>query len=242
MQYKNTKNFSLSRRNLFFGGGLLTLSFSGNDPLTSRQKAIILGNVLGDGHLQIAKNEKSARLRFTHSMKQTEYVQWQYENLTWLCEKVKQPYETTTKSGYSECIAYTSYQNELLRYHKYFYKPTGLSKPKFVKVVPENLSEYLTDPLSLMVWYLDDGTLRKDGGAVRIATQSFSLEENWILQDCLNKNFNIKSVLEQWPKDQYNLTIPSRGGHSKNFLGLFSSTVKKEIPSMRYKVENLPSI
>lgn len=239
---KGNSVYFWSRRELFASAGLLTLSFSLNDPLSSRQKAIILGNVLGDGHLQISANGESTRLRFTHSMKQKEYVRWQYKNLDWLCKKVKEPYETKTKKGYSECIAYTSYQAELLTYHKFFYQATGLDKPKYRKIVPENLSKHLKDPLSLMVWYLDDGTLRDDTGACRLATQSFTEEENWILQDCLQKNFNVKSVLEKWPNNQYNLSIPKRGGHSKNFLSLFDNVVKKEIPSMRYKVERLPRI
>jgi hypothetical protein len=235
-------NFFWSRRELFTSAGLLTLTFSLNSPLSKRQRAIILGNILGDGHLQIAPNEKSARLRFTHSMEQEQYVHWQYRNLDWLSKKVKPPYETTTKKGYSECIGYTSYQPELLQFHQFFYKPTGLSKPKYRKIVPENLSDYLKDPISLMVWYLDDGTLRTDSGACRIATQSFTEEENWILQDCLQKNFNVKSVIEKWPDNQYNLSIPTRGGHSENFRNLFADTVRKEIPSMKYKVDRLPSI
>jgi hypothetical protein len=235
---KNDK--SISRRDLFASAGLLTITFS-LDPLTSRQKSIILGNVLGDGHLQIRPGEKSCRLRFTHGMGQAEYTRWQYRNLDWLCKGTKEPYETKTKKGYSECIAYTSSRPELLRYHDFFYKPTGLEKPKYRKIVPEALIETLTDPLSLMVWYLDDGTLRPDGGACRLATQSFTESENEILQTCLKKNFGVKANIEKW-NNQYNLSIPTRGGHSKNFLSLFDQVVKKEIPSMRYKVEKPGSI
>ena len=89
LMQKHNYNFFWSRHELLVSGGLLILTFSLNDPLSAKQKAIILGNVIGDGHLQLAANEKSARLRFTHTLDQQQYVQWQYKNLTWLCEKVK---------------------------------------------------------------------------------------------------------------------------------------------------------
>jgi hypothetical protein len=54
--------------------------------LSERQEAIILGNILGDGHLQLSPNGQKARLRFTHSMRQHEYVKWQYEQLAPLCK------------------------------------------------------------------------------------------------------------------------------------------------------------
>lgn len=106
-----------------------------------------------------------------------------------------------------------------------------------MKFIPENLKDYLIDPEALMVWYLDDGTLRLDGGACRLATQGFTLEEHVILQDCLQNNFNVTSVIEKWSKNKSGLYIPSRGGHAANFVNLFGKTVVEEIPSMRYKVK-----
>lgn len=231
-----------SRREIVLSGGIIGIANLVTDPLSPRQKAIIVGDSLGDGHLQLATNEKSARLRFTHSYTQASYVRWKYDNLGWLCEKVKPPYKTETKSGYTECIGYTSYQRELLQYHNLFYKPTGLVKPRFRKIIPADIDKHLKDPLSLMVLYLDDGTLRTDCNACRLATHSFTYEENQILRDCLKENFNIESIVQQWPATKWSLSIPARGGHSKKFLKLFEETVRTEIPSMRYKIERFPSI
>jgi len=140
------------------------------------------------------KTVKKARLRFTHSAAQAPYVHWQYDQLSTLCIGVKEPYESLVK-GYREYHGYTAYRTELTPYHTQFYWPTGLEKPKFRKSIPEDLSSLLTHPLSLMVWYLDDGTLRKDGGACRLATQSFSVDEHVILQECLAANFSVKSTM-----------------------------------------------
>lgn len=88
-----------------------------------------------------------------------------------------------------------------------------------------------------MVWYLDDGTLRLDGGICRLATQSFTLAENEILQECLWNNFNIQTRIEKWSDKYTSLYVPARGGYAKDFTNLFSETVKKEIPSMAYKLQ-----
>lgn len=164
---------------------------------------------------------------------------WQYKQLESLCTTVKDPYESIGKNGYKESIAYTSYKQELTAYHQLIYKETGFSKPKFRKTITSELTSQIKDPDSLMVWYLDDGTLRPDGNACRLATQCFNLEENILLQDCLMTNFNIKSEIERWPKNQNGLCIYSRGGHSRKFTKLFADTVIKEIPSMKYKVHNI---
>jgi len=86
-----------------------------------------------------------------------------------------------------------------------------------------------------MVWYLDDGTLRRDSGACRLATQGFTLEEHEILQDVLKENFSITSVIEKWPKGKAGLYVPKRD--AANFVNLFSSVVVTEIPSMKYKLD-----
>jgi hypothetical protein len=113
-----------------------------------------------------------------------------------------------------------------------------LVKPRYRKTVPVDLHLRLKDPLSLMVWHLDDGTLRDDCMACRLATQCFTHDEKLILQYTLFKNFNIKSEIENWPedKDKSSLYIPAKNGNGKDFILLFRDTVLKEIPSMKSKV------
>lgn len=71
------------------------------------------------------------------------------------------------------------------------------------KVIPLNISDYLT-PLALAIWIMDDGTWKKPG--VRIATNSFTLEEVELLKLTLENKFNIKSSLHKNNK-QYQLYI-----------------------------------
>lgn len=207
--------------------------------LSKRQDAIILGNILGDGHLQLSSNGQKARLRFTHGGSQQEYTKWLHKQLGFLCEGVMPP-TNIDERGYSTCRAYTAYRPELRLYHDLIYLPTGKEKPKYRKTISNNLFDLLKDPVSLMVWYLDDGTLRRDSGACRLATQCFNLEEHQILQECLQRNFGIRSQVETWNykgSKKHGLLIPSRNKQSKEFLDLFHDIVVQEIPSMKYKVE-----
>jgi len=46
--------------------------------ITPKQKQIIIGKILGDGHLETV-NEKTCRLKIEHSYKQRAYVDWLYQ-------------------------------------------------------------------------------------------------------------------------------------------------------------------
>lgn len=207
-------------------------------PLSSRQKTIIMGNILGDGHLQLSENGQSARLRFTHSENQADYVRWQYQQLGWLCEGVAEPriiIERKDGREFELRRAYTKYAQELKPFHDLTYVTSTKPGRRFDKIVPANLSEFLTDPEMLMVWYLDDGTLRRDSSSIRLATQGFTLAEHQILENCLRENFDIGSTIENWPPGQHGLAIPS--GQASKFAALFQETIVREIPSMMYKID-----
>lgn len=49
-------------------------------------------------------------------------------------------------------------------------------------------------------------------------------------------NFHVHTVIEKWSKSGPSLYVPAREDHAKNFISLFSETVLKEIPSMKYKI------
>ena len=46
--------------------------------LTSRQREILVGLLLGDGHLEKQNAQGWARLKVEHSVRQIEYVTWKY--------------------------------------------------------------------------------------------------------------------------------------------------------------------
>lgn len=220
---------------IFMCGGIYWTNSMGNNrlsqTLSAKEEAVVIGSLLGDGFMQISPNRKKARLRWTHGVKQKDYVDWQHKQLINLCKTVKAP-----EKSEHEYIAYSSYLSSLQVYHQWMYKPT--EHGNYRKIIPPDLKLYLKDPLSLLVWYLDDGTLRRDCYSCRFGTQCFNEEEHLILKNCLWENFHIGSVIQHHKKKagQYTLSLPARGRHCHNFLSLFKDIVIEEIPSMKYKV------
>jgi hypothetical protein len=218
-------------------------------PLTEKQTAILVGGLLGDLHIQRTPSRTGrCRLRFGHSLKQKEYVDWKYQAFKRVfCEKTKPPFVEINhkKNAVSEYLFYTSYRDEFAKPHSLWYPLITDPDPdvgeRFVKRIPLNIAEILTDPFALAVWYLDDGTKRSDTESCRIATQSFTREEHELLRDCLKDNFDIPVKIEDWDTTKsgeitYSLAILSRGGGFKRFKDLIYDIVKAEVPSMLYKL------
>nr|YP_009367550.1 putative LAGLIDADG homing endonuclease [Pseudoneochloris marina]ARK14538.1 putative LAGLIDADG homing endonuclease [Pseudoneochloris marina] len=219
--------------------------------LTQFEEAVFLGHLLGDGHIQ--KRGQSFRSKISHSIKQKEYVEWKYEKLKRLCDQNHPPKLVINKKANEQnYFFYLQSGKYLKKYHDLFYQPylwtssvedktaNVVQKIKYRKTITPALIEALpSDPLLLAVWFLDDGSSRKDVFSGKLATQGFSKEEQFLLQMYLLKNFGIKTqlVLNSRQKKQYYLSIPSKGSHFSNFVKLISPFVN-QIESMKYKISN----
>lgn len=139
---------------------------------------------------------------------------------------------------------YFSTQSEpiLLKYHDLFY--TAVKVPKLKKIqfkyrksIKVQLLDFLKDPLSLAIWWLDDGNIRTDCFAGRLATQCYTLEEHKILQELLFQNFQISSNIVQHSakKKQYYLYISNKNNNLSTFLNCMAPYINP-IPSMKYKI------
>lgn len=193
---------------------------------------ILIGTILGDSHIQkTSATTNKCRVRVCHSINQSAYVLWKHKVFLNYCKTTKPPYFTNRK----ECLFYTSYDRIFTTYHDQWYIK---EKHGFQKKISDSIYSILVDPKSLAIWYLDDGTKRKGSNGCRIATQSFSLEENEKLQACFEKNFGLIVKIDRWyskGKVRYSLSLPSRTYIL--FKELLYSFVQKEIPTMLYKFE-----
>lgn len=176
------------------------------EKLTPLQSAIVLGGLLGDMHIQ--KNHESrdgnCKLRFSHSVKQREYILWKHKALLDpFCKNTQGVHlERCKDQRYSSYIFYTERRAEFNDIHDKWYILRSSSLRNTVKTVPLDLHLALTDLLALAVWYLDDNTKRVDTESCRIATQSFTRQGNEIVKACLLDNFNIDSKIEDWGQDK----------------------------------------
>lgn len=156
--------------------------------LNDEQKAVVVGSILGDGSLSENWSKTNFRLDISHSIKQRDY-------LIWKCDKLA-PFVLTqprvTKHGESIKVKTISLP-ELTFYRNIFYS-------KRRKIVPKNIALYLINPMSIAVWFMDDGNIVKRNGKTigfHLNTQSFSKSENNLLRLTLFKIYGIEVTLER---------------------------------------------
>lgn len=190
--------------------------------LTKRQEQILLGTLLGDGFLE--QNGKNVRLKIDHGAKQKAYVFWLYEEFKTIA---RQPYQLMfqdKRTGKTyEHWRFATLSLPLLSYWRKLFYHNGR------KIISPKVFE-LIDPLSLAVWYMDDGFRRKDCRGIYLCTSAYSMEEQNILQICLKKKFNIQTRLH-FAASQVRIYIPS------SCVTMFCSIIKPfMLPSFTYKL------
>ncbi len=198
------------------------------EEISSREKEILIGTILGDAHIAMLKT--AARLEVTHSEKQKEYVLWkhaEFRRFTQASPRLVLIEDARYGKTYRQWRFNTGVQQWCTTLHRIFYKNK-------VKIVPKNISTLLTSPLSLAVWFMDDGGRRNDSYGLFLNTLSFTLPEHELLQRCLKKNFSLETRVH-WIQDGYRLYIPSKC--AKHFCELVYPHL---IPLMRYKLSFNP--
>ena len=192
--------------------------------ITSRQKQIIIGKILGDGCLETA-NGITYRLKIEHGIKQKDYVFWIYKELENLAasEPKFKLHKSSTRKDYEKYWFNTSYTTSLKFYGQQFY-------PQGRKVVPKLIHRWLT-PLVFAVWFMDDGSVKSKECKGRIInTQSFDTISLKRLQLAIEANFKIRTTLRK-QKDGTQIYIPaSEYDKLQRVIG------KYIIPSLSYKL------
>ena len=117
--------------------------------MTGQTQAILVGLILGDGYLAESrrKDKTTSYLDLKYDEKYLDYLKWIHENV-----KELNPSEIKKKKNFHQYRFYTETREDIGLLRNLFY-------PKKIKAIPENIIEYLKNPISLAVWYQDDGTL-----------------------------------------------------------------------------------
>ncbi|MDP2641313.1 MAG: hypothetical protein Q8P39_02110 [Candidatus Yanofskybacteria bacterium] len=195
-----------------------------NSPKLSLDKAqeeLVLGSLLGDGSLEF-NGYIGTRLQIKQSDEHQQYAQWTYTRLKQLCRTPIQQRRDTNQWYFS-----TRALKELTDWWRVFYRNGQ-------KRVPENIAELGITPLSLAVWYMDDGSLdyrAKSHHSVILHTDSFHSREVDILRSMLWDKFQISARRFQSScrgKTYQKLYIGSEG--RERFFKLVSPYVQEGFP------------
>ena len=135
--------------------------------------SILIGSLLGDGHME--KDGNGYRFAFYQSKVNGEYLLWLHQtisNLGYCKFELPKLHSKKTSSIIGEIAYYYRFRTFTYSSFDWIYNSFY---PENKKVVPLFINEYLT-PLALAVWMMDDGCVVK-GRGFRLSTNSFSLEE-----------------------------------------------------------------
>lgn len=202
--------------------------------LSSEQKELIIGSLLGDGNMRFSWSCPEANFIVDHSADQKEYVYWKYKILKEWC--LKKPIQTQR--------TYHKNPNHKLESFRFF----TISHPEFTKLyklfyrdgrkrIPLNIKEILTSAFSLAIWVMDDGSRNKK--ALFLNTQGFPVNEQKILQECLKTNFDLDSTINvhSFYKGRKYYRIRLTTESTAYLFGLIQGFL---LPSMRYKFPLYP--
>lgn len=192
--------------------------------ITARQRQIIIGKMLGDGHLETQTNGKTFRLKIEHSAKQAEYVNWQFEELKTLATGIPKLRTIKLDQKLHNKIWFNTVSSPSLRFYAQQFYHNGR------KQVPRLIAHWLT-PLALAVWYMDDGSIKSTKHRAKIInTQSFNILEIKYLQDALLKKYGIQTKLRR-QKEGWQIYLLAET------IEQFEKIVRPYIvPTMRYKL------
>ncbi len=193
--------------------------------MNKRQKATLLGMILGDAFLQ-KTGERNAKIRLEQGEKQKEYLVWKasffpgfFQGKPRLLERFNPYYQKTYR--------YIRWQSnsspEIGKMRKLFYEQGR-------KKIPNNLPLLFKDPLSLAIWYMDDGYLYHRDKMIYIYLPRYKREEQKILLETLKINFGLKPILKL---KRGNLVLVFSVKETKKFLPIVKPFI---IHSMKYKL------
>jgi len=191
--------------------------------LTKKQRELIIGLLLGDGHLE-TQNGRTYRLKIEHSIKQKDYVDWLYENFSaW----VNQPPKARIKDSFGKKLTsygFTTYSSGSLRFYaRQFYSGK-------TKIIPKMIQKLLS-PLVLAIWFMDDGSWKSDRHRTYIIhALGYGKNELELIKKAFEKKFGIIAGIHK-QYDKWRIYIYSDS--AEKFKKLIEPRV---IPSMRYKL------
>jgi LAGLIDADG DNA endonuclease family len=162
--------------------------------LTSVQKSILIGGLLGDLSIPKQINKLSYNIKFEQSIKQQNYV--------WHLYDMFEPFVGThpkarcIKGGGAknrQSIWFRTYKHVAFKfYYDLFYPRNNLNQRK--KKVPKNIHKFL-NARALAYWFMDDGSSNKKNLCFYFNTQGFCYSDIMLLKKALKSNFNLDTTI-----------------------------------------------
>lgn len=187
--------------------------------LTSRQEQVLVGTILGDGCL--ARHGRYHRLFVKHALRQKALAEMKREAFGEFVSMPLHQFDQLLGTGRYPCVQFASRTSPVFTtWHDRFYR-------EHRKVVPGEICELLS-PLSMAVWFMDDGGA--DAAGLNIQTHNFGLGEVEHLVAALAERFDVHARTRA-NKGRWIIYVPS------SQVGSLRDVVEPYVlPELRYKL------
>jgi recombination protein RecA len=192
--------------------------------LSDVQRSILVGTVLGDGHLETQNGRKTFRLKIEHSASQKFYTDWLYEQLhDWVRTPIAMKHKNVAGKTVIHYLFQTLSVAQFRFYGLQFYDTDGKKRaPKIIK--------RLLTPLAMAVWFMDDGSAKsKYHRAVILNTHCFSKSDIFKLQAALVQRYGIETKIRPQSEGPQILIT---GEHARTFMEIVAPYM---LPNFSYK-------
>lgn len=189
--------------------------------VTKQQKEVLLGILLGDGHMELSPNRKSARLKMEQEAEKLEYVKHLHQVF-----KDWRPGPIIAATNSNNFKFSTAFSPTLTFYHTAFY---GVQEP-WERQVPRWIEHSFT-ARSLAYLIMDDGGIKsKQSKALNVNVYGLPRREQEFLCTILQRKFGLKAKVS---KDREFYRIYISGDSYETLVALIGEHI---LPCVSYKI------
>ena len=199
-----------------------------NDKKLSKvQQEILVGLLLGDGHLETRNNGRTYRLKVEHSSEQLDYTEWLFTVFRSLCEQTELYRRVRTDGRVS--VGFTTKTTGSFRFYgQQFYVDKK-------KRIPPLIHKLLT-PQTVAIWFMDDGSRKSiKHHTYNIHTLGYSKSDLEFVQSKLLETLDISTSLHAQRNNTWRLYI---GAISADKFTQMIKPFVERFPSMHKKLVN----
>ena len=200
--------------------------FKKNLTLTQTQRSLLVGMLLGDGHLETQDHGRTYRLKVEHSTIQKEYVEWLYEQFKSFVRTPPQEKKKLLHGKSHTSYSFSTYSLGAFRFYaQQFYAGRKKVMPKLI--------EKLINPLALAIWFMDDGSCKSERHSTYII-------------HALGYNKNNLELVKKVFQEKFGIAIGIHKQYDRWRIYVYSDSAMKfrkliepyVIPSLKYKLGN----
>jgi len=175
--------------------------------LSTIQRSILVGTLLGDAHMRLGKGSKSPILELSHGKKQREYIIWKAAHFEGLFKSLEPYVNKSGVDGKYETLKLVSRAHPVfMPWFKVFYadqiRGPGLTKKKISDEVIVELQDKDAD-LTWAIWFCDDGSVRRSLGRrpnILWYAGGLVMKDYHRIEVLLEKHFGCRPRREHWLK------------------------------------------